>query len=154
MLTYLIHWSFFFFLMLLLNYGTVQKFFYQTGRFSFKSFGILSFFPGLGGRHFQRRGQLHNHRHPTFRGFLVIFQLLPKAFQAWKPGLLALVCRKGCGDVGLGLVKGSEFVLWCFFCNDILQSWIFLCINFSMKYELSVAGLWQLAWLKGAEEQA
>lgn len=29
--------------------------------------------------------------------FLVIFQLLPKPFQAWKPGLLALVCRKGCG---------------------------------------------------------
>ena len=97
-----------YFLMLLLNYGTVSKFLCQTGRFSFKSFEIFSFFPGLGGRHFQRRGQLHNHRHPTFR-YIPCDSATPETI----PGLKAWVTCFGLqeGMWGWGLVKGSEFVL-------------------------------------------
>ena len=108
-----------------LNYGTVSKFLYQTGRFSFKSFGIFSFFPGLGGRHFQRRGQLHSHRHSDIQRFPCDFSATSETI----PGLKAWVTCFGLQEGMWGLVKGSEFVLWCFFCNNSLQSWRSFCAS-------------------------
>lgn len=138
--------------MLLLNCGTVSKFLYQTGRFSFKSVWNLSLFFQVLVEDTSRddgsstaTGILHSEVSLWFFSYSRNHSRLES---------LGYLLRSAGRDVGLGLVKGSEFVLWCFFCNDILQSWIFLCINFSMTYELSVAGLCQLAWLKGAEGQA
>ena len=137
--------------MSLLNYGTVSKFLCQTGRFSHKIIWNLSLFFQVLVEDTSRddgsstaTGQIHSEVSLWFSYSRNHSRLESLGYLLWSAGR----------DVGLGLVRGSEFVLWCLFCNNILQSWIFLCINFSMTYELSVAGLCQLAWLKGAEGPA